>query len=358
MIVRDEAASIASVIASALPAIDFALILDTGSTDGTVDLAHEALRNLPHLLLQEDFTDFAETRNRALAALGTRATWALTLDADEYLEGAADLRRWAAGVGEEHGAHHVRILFGGDAYDSPRLLRTAAGWRWVGEVHELPMGPGGELPGARPGGVAIRHEGTSDPARQRRRWRDMDVPLLRRAVAARPEDGRALFYLAQTWHCLGSYQTALRLYEQRVAMGGWHEERYEAAYRAALCAELANHAWPEVQQLYLDAWVLARHRAEPLVRIALRYYQQQAWALCYHFAAVACALPYPEADRLFVRAIDYHFVRWDLLAIAGWYLGEWRVGEAAARQALAGAPPADRERCQANLQLYLDPSAA
>jgi hypothetical protein len=69
-------------IKDCLQTLDFAddrLVFDSGSTDGTVDIARQAGARV----LRHDFENFAAQRNAALKAVEKQSDWVLFVDADE-----------------------------------------------------------------------------------------------------------------------------------------------------------------------------------------------------------------------------------------------------------------------------------
>jgi tetratricopeptide (TPR) repeat protein len=354
MIVKDEARAIRATIASVRPFVDRYTILDTGSTDGTQELARQAFDDLPGEVASGPFVDFATTRNRALDLAGDQSTFTLMLSGDEVLVGGASLRafceehRDAAGL--DHGAYHVQVRLGGLAYDSARLARAGAGWSYEGVTHEVLRHPERTAPTIRVPGALIEHDVSHrDPAQQRRRWQ-LDRKLLVAEHRRRPDHARTLFYLAQTLDCLGDHAGALGAYERRAGLKGWPEEVFLSLLRAARCAEALRRPWPEVQQRYLDAHAHSPHRAEPLYHLAWHYYERQQWPLAYLFARRGAEIPLPEASTLFVEPDIYLEKLPDLVATAAYYVGEFAVGEAALRQALARRP--DDPRLLRNLAFY------
>lgn len=80
MIVKNEAASLPGCLGSAAAWVDEIIVVDTGSTDATVDIA----RQYDAQVLTFDWTDdFAAARNMGLRA--AQGKWILVLDADEQL---------------------------------------------------------------------------------------------------------------------------------------------------------------------------------------------------------------------------------------------------------------------------------
>jgi glycosyltransferase involved in cell wall biosynthesis len=62
--------------------LDDIIIVDSGSTDGTLDLAREVRPDVR--IFEHPFKDFGEQRNWALDHTGPRHEWLLFVDADEY----------------------------------------------------------------------------------------------------------------------------------------------------------------------------------------------------------------------------------------------------------------------------------
>jgi hypothetical protein len=93
MIVKDEAAHVASAVRSALPVVDDVLVYDTGSTDGTQQAAEAAGARVVQGYWDDDF---AAARNRAIEHVMT--PWVMFLDGDEelLLDEPGELRRFLA----------------------------------------------------------------------------------------------------------------------------------------------------------------------------------------------------------------------------------------------------------------------
>lgn len=354
MIVKDESATLERTLRSVKPHIDRFVVMDTGSTDGTQDLVRRVMDGVPGEVPERPFVDFATTRNAALDACGEHTEFILWLDADDLLEGGAALRaflekrRHVGGVAEE--AYYLRVL-AGIHFDSARVLRASARWRFEGVVHEVLTAPGKPPPTHRVPDVLIRHDASGDSAeRSRKRW-ERDVVLLSAALDADPTHTRAAFYLALTLRWLGRNEEALVALRRRVELGGWHEEVFFALLEMGHAARDLGRPWPEVLALYLEAHAAAPHRAEPLHAIALHYDKEGAHALTLLFARRGYELPLPVHDRLFVDEDVYRFRLADLVGASAFWVGEFALGEEALRKALRHRP--DDERLRKNLGFYL-----
>ena len=59
----------------------------------------------------------------------------------------------------------------------------------------------------------------------------LDLPLLTAERKKKPEDARVAFYLGQTHELIGDPENALATYQERIDMGGWQQEVFEAHLR-------------------------------------------------------------------------------------------------------------------------------
>lgn len=350
MIVKDEASNIVGVLNSVRDCVDHIVILDTHSTDGTVDLVRKWMSDtgIPGDIYTEDFVDFSTTRNRSLDLAQPTARFSLLLSGDEYLTGGGALRDYLESA-PECGAYNVRLTYGNLAWDSPRVVNNTESWRYVGVVHEILVGPTGGTQYRVPN-VSIAHRDADAERKNNRRYSDLQ--LLHKQHAKNPQDPRTAFYLGQTLGELGFCAEAIAIYNRRIALGGWQEEVYESMYRIGTLSDRGGKPWAESQQRFLEAYLHSPHRAEPLYAIALHYYLAGNHALTFLFAHAGSKIPYPEKSVLFVQPDVYRFQLHDLVAISGFYLGdeEKKIGARSA-QIVVDACPND-VRAQKNLELY------
>jgi len=310
MIVKDEAKSIRRTLLSARAFVDHWLILDTGSTDGTQRIVGETLVGVPGKLVEEPFVDFSTTRNRALELADGNAEFLLMLSGDEVLRGdGPELRRWleSARTADLDEAYSVTYRFGANLDGkSDRITRSGGSYRYVGVTHEALCHPEGVTPEKT--APLLVHYDPQEPQDKTERWK-LDMQLLRREVAERPT-GRTMFYLAQTYACLGMVEAAHWAYSMRAQYEtGFQEERYEAAFRAAQCARLTGWEWSYVKERFREAHTFAPHRAEPLVEIAEHEVNCERPEEALVYAKQAASLPeptwvLPPLDEIFDQGQD------------------------------------------------------
>jgi tetratricopeptide (TPR) repeat protein len=206
MIARDEVQHLGRALASVAGLVDEAVVVDTGSRDGTDAMA----RRHGARVIAEAWTDnFSAARNRALAE--ARGPWVLVLDADEELvrEDQAALRHaLACPAAEVFDLPVLSRLPGGGVGRTalPRLFRKAPGVRYAGAIHEQLVHPGRAMPLA----VRILHHGyDGDPAALQAKFA-RNLRILEAGLGAAPEDPVLRYHLAQTLLSRGRFVPALR----------------------------------------------------------------------------------------------------------------------------------------------------
>lgn len=136
MITRDEERFLDECLTRAASAVDEIVIVDTGSTDRTVEIAE---RHGAKVIHEEWQDDFARPRNTGLQH--ATGDWVFVLDADEFLEeGSAEVLRELVQDAKVCG-YHLRFT---NVYDEEktlgvtmvRLFRNLPGLEWINRIHE------------------------------------------------------------------------------------------------------------------------------------------------------------------------------------------------------------------------------
>ena len=92
MIVKDESQVIRRCLSSVMRLIDYWVIVDTGSIDGTQEIIRNYLQKIPGELHERPWVDFAHNRNEALSLARSHGDYLLFIDADEQLQYSPSFR--------------------------------------------------------------------------------------------------------------------------------------------------------------------------------------------------------------------------------------------------------------------------
>lgn len=347
LMVKNEEAFMVKTLAPFVDAgIQSFVIFDTGSTDNTIAVTDQFFKdhNVQHYIIaQEPFIDFATSRNHALdfaEECFPDSPFFLMIDAEWYMHNVKGLIDFCMqNLESAIPAYLIRIVNKSISFTVPRLVRGKSGKRFIGVVHEnIPLNIDARVPNDTYFELGESRQGVE---KSRKRW-ERDVALLLKEHQKNPQDSRTLFYLAQTYQCLGDGYNAYRYFKLRSEQAGWPEENFETFYRLGYITEYLsrtdpNYTWDMAYKYFCAAHKILPYRAEPLVHIAEYYWldnDSKNIPLCYLFAKRACELPYPETAYLFINPYFYNFKRYELLSNAALSMGDFETAEAATRKAL------------------------
>src|ERR1700730_18446680 len=130
-----------------------AVVLDTGSTDGTQQWLAEQ-KFLPVQVHNQPFVNFEQTRNMLMAYAQGAADWLLLLDDDMTLKFDCNVETVLQSFSHQNNAYLMRHLDPME-YWVTRLVKGNLHWEYRGVTHEYLVGGGHLLP--RLEGVGIIH---------------------------------------------------------------------------------------------------------------------------------------------------------------------------------------------------------
>ena len=216
MIVRNEEANLASALESVEGLADEIIVVDTGSTDGTRELA----RSLGASVYEHEWKDdFSEAKNIALEK--ATGEYVLFLDADEYVSPESRDRVGQA-LSSGADAYFVRIESAvrsgaGRTFVNlhQRLFRNNIGIRYEGAVHEQ-VDSSLKRIGARveTSEIVLKHTGYGLGPEDLRPKLERNLDILNRVLLEDPDDAVSLFHLGETLSLLGTYDAAVDAYQR------------------------------------------------------------------------------------------------------------------------------------------------
>jgi glycosyltransferase involved in cell wall biosynthesis len=301
-IVKDEEDSVGRMLASVgeCPTT----IVDTGSTDGTI----ERLAEMGVIAHEVPFVNFGQARSAAFSLARGSADWLLALDADMTVEIDPDFEPDPA-----VDAYMLRLGSDDFSYRLPLLLRGDLQWQSIGACHEYTALPDRAYVSRPTDKVRITNHGNSRWSREKSLWQ---LGLLEAELAEQPTNARTVFYLANTLWDLGRTAEALAMYRRRNEMSGWVEETFYSRYRFALC----QPTWPARMLALIDAWEYRPGRLEPAHELAREFNLRGQHHSAYRFASLPVVEP---PDNLFVHRGVYEWGMDFERSISAWWLGKW-----------------------------------
>lgn len=345
MIVKNESAVIQRCLESVKDWIDYWVIVDTGSSDGTKEIIREILRDIPGELHERPWVHFEHNRNEALALAKEKGDYLLVIDADERIEKEEGFQKpsldkdcYFIKVREPAGDHH-RIF----------LIDLHLPWHWEGIVHESLVCEEASTFDVLENVYNLSL--TTEGARSKEGNKYLqDAALLEEALQKDPTNPRTVFYLAQSYLNAEQFEKALYYYEKRVLLQGWDQEVFWALYQIGCIQEQLGASSEQIIESYCKAYQYRPCRAEPLFRLANHYFKIGKLALGFLAIKQASTLPLPS-DSIFVESWIYSYARWVVLSDLAFQTQNYADAALACRQLIQAkeTPEAVRKDMEGNL---------
>ena len=238
MIVKNEEMHIARCLDSVADLVEEVIIVDTGSTDRTVEIAS---RYTSHVYSYPWKDDFADARNYSFSKASM--DYCMWMDADDILEETEKDKflRLKQSLSPETDIVMMKYNTSFDEAGKPsfsyfreRWIRNCAKYRWIGEVHEV-IPPDGRLLYS---DLAVSHKktGAGDP--------DRNLKIYRKMIAeGKLLEPRQQYYYGRELYYHKQYEEAVSVLEQFLQSAeGWVENKIEAC---SVCADCYNRLGQE-----------------------------------------------------------------------------------------------------------------
>ena len=324
VIAKNEAANIGRWLASVQPIADEMIVVDTGSTDGTADIARKGGAKVFSFAWRDDF---AAAKNFALAQAA--GDWILFLDAAAFFSEAsiprvrpplARLSRDLRIAGVLCRLVNIDLDDGGRRMTSLvqlRMFRNSRRLRYEGRVHEtltLPQGRRLELAK----GIEILHTGYSRSIVKKKMERDL--ALLERRVAEQGEQPVDARYFMDIYYGLGRYDAAIAYAKKLIAMPDVAEDLLGRAYETWTSSLIRQDAPDEeLDACFREARQACPALAEFPLMCGLHRFDRGGWLGAEQDLAQGLALHAQYAERESITAVMDNAAY--LLPQAYWRLG-------------------------------------
>ena len=308
-------------------------ILDTGSTDETLDIINRVLVGKKKgALFQEPFINFKESRNRCLDLAGDSCKFLTMLDDTYVIKG--DLRGFLNEVRGDQMATSFTLYINSDdtTYGSNRVIKSLSGLRYIHRIHEV-ITDKNNVNIVIPREASVIEDRRFDYMEKRTMDRkQLDLKLLFEEVEENPHDPRAYYYLAQTYNLLEDYEQAFFYFMKRAEFlnAGFVQERVDAMFEAARTANFKlNKPWAECEELYNKCYKADESRPEALYFIGIHYYLENDIKKAFGYFKKAFEIGFPVHCQYSLKpTLSFHFLP-KFLAKICYDLGEYALGRQA-----------------------------
>ena len=320
---------------------DYLLIADTGSQDGTIELAKSLGINVVSIAVSPFRFDSA--RNTALAIVPLDVDYCIALDMDEVL-----LSGWKEELEKALALNITRpryqytwswkqdgtpgLQYGGDK------IHSRKGYRWKHPVHEVLVS---DRTVEQQGWCDLQIHHYPDSSKPRSQY----LPLLELSVREDPTDDRNAYYYARELFFYGKYDLAAQEFKRHLSLptAVWAPERTASLRYLAKCEP--QNAFEYLHQ----AIATSPNRREAIVEMASLMYSQGNWVDCYEFAIDALIIDVKPLDYL-CEEFAWGALPYDLASISAYNLGDLDKAIAYIKKAIELEP--DNGRFISNLEYY------
>lgn len=333
MIVRNEEENIARALASVRPFISTWVIIDTGSTDRTMDIIRDTYHDIPGLLLQRPWVNFGHNRSEALAACMGSMDWAIMLDADDTMEGVpppSELWTRTDIDGFVVQIQHKNIL-----HRRIQIFNMKSMWIYRGAVHEHPLcAKQNPVIVALPDSITMKTRCEGYRSRNPNKYLD-DADLLLKDYQQDPTYLRTVFYLAQSYRDAGDFVNAIKYYKEYITSPykTWQQEVYICMMNIVQLTddkeEAMKYAWDSIEicphrieavYALLQKWRTNKYTPNHQLYALANYCKNRmpgdndlftvsdvyVWGMDFETAIVACVMnDFNTARKLFGRVIMF-----------------------------------------------------
>lgn len=282
MIVKDEKDVIQRCLESVKPLINYYVIVDTGSTDGTQEIIKKTLQSIPGELHERPWKDFAHNRNEALQLAKGKGDYLLFIDADEVFvyEPSFSLRPLTCDsynfiIKNEIDGQIV------SEYTRKLLIKNDLNWAWKGVLHEGIFSSEEKITTIISGISTLSK--TKEGSRGKNPKKHLnDAFILEEALKEDPTNLDYLFHLALSYNLAGERLSALHTFEKVVF--ATPSDRYSSHVDVSLFAitedkALLKFPLEEVIQACAKSYSYNPARAEALYFLGCYLYDQKHYLL-------------------------------------------------------------------------------
>ena len=247
MIVKNEEKLIRTSLESLNLICDEIIVIDTGSTDQTVEIAQEMKAEVYHF---QWINDFSAAKN--FAKEKASGDWIIFLDADEYFDQShkigQNIKRILKDIPRDFVAISCTIHNLNDENDvfsthiANRIFRNSKEVRFEGSIHEDIRIDSKPVKAAPSKDLIIVHTGYQSASVKERNKGERNIELLKLALEKSPKDPHLYFYLGDAYGLMKDYLNQIIHYKKSIEAGPLNFLGFEPYEREVCIARAVAHS--------------------------------------------------------------------------------------------------------------------
>jgi glycosyltransferase involved in cell wall biosynthesis len=380
-IMKNEAHVITRMLNSIRPIVDIICLVDTGSTDNTIEVVKNwgEQNKIETHVFERAFDNFENSRNysiqvaREVTAGRGDDFWGFWLDADEMIEILPNFNKNNINKDLYMFNTYINVM----KYTRNECYKLDKPFRFYGPVHEFIVCDDKNITSGLMDGLNVRvqMDGGSWKGNIPEKYKS-HAHVLEKYIDANRQDPRWIFYTAQSYHdsaCVPDnreeneerLRRSMKYYKERISRAdGYPEEIFYSQFRVGTIMRVLEMPFSQTLNELMKAYSMDPLRAEPIKAIIDHYLSVGEWHNAYLFSKFAKVNfhgknPYPQR-LLFVDEALYIWKILEVHAAASFYTG--RRDEAKqtfqemveiSRQQPQYFTPDDMQKIQMNAQFFM-----
>ena len=295
-------------------------ILDTGSTDGTIETIKRILVGKKKgQLYKEPFINFRDSRNRCLELAGKTCKYNMMLDDTYVIEG--DIRSFLNEIrGDQFGDSYSLTVKSHDVeYISNRITKTENNLRYIYTMHEVIQDKDNRnvrVPENRAFITDLNNEYMQNRSNARKEY---DLKCLYEMLEEYPDEPRHLFYLGQTYKMLENFEKAAEYYYKRAFfhVDGFDQEKFDALFEfTRISIYQLKKPWKDFEKYYKLCMEWQPTRPEGSYFLGIHCFMDGDHATAFNYFKKTYEIGFPYHQQYSLKpTLSFHFTPYYLSSL-------------------------------------------